>query len=109
MSNSRNRPPNTDNYISDLNTLLYSSLINMYNDNIRTITNGFSNFAGSGKRRIFVKIFSYWVDWLVKESKSHSFNLLKYVFELIPDITKIDNFPHEFNNENIISYFGLCN
>ena len=23
------------------------------------ITNGFSNFAGSGKRRIFVKIFSY--------------------------------------------------
>jgi hypothetical protein len=37
MSNSRNRPPNTDNYISDLNTLLFASLINMYNDNIRSI------------------------------------------------------------------------
>ena len=37
MSNYRNRSTNTDNSISDLNTLLYASLINMYNDNIRSI------------------------------------------------------------------------
>ena len=46
---------------------------------------------------------------LYKSTQYRMKYLEKYVFELIPDITKIDNFPHEFNNENIISYFGLCN
>tara|TARA_R110002012_G_C11260196_1_gene567951 strand:+ start:148 stop:492 length:345 start_codon:yes stop_codon:yes gene_type:complete len=33
--------------------------------------------------------------------------LEKYIFELIPDITKLDNFPSEINDETIASYFGL--
>ena len=31
----------------------------------------------------------------------------KYIFELIPDITKLDNFPEDINDETIASYFGL--
>jgi len=33
--------------------------------------------------------------------------LEKYIFELIPDITKLDNFPEDINDETIASYFGL--
>ena len=33
--------------------------------------------------------------------------LEKYIFELIPDITKLDNFPSEINDETIANYFGL--
>ena len=33
--------------------------------------------------------------------------LEKYIFELIPDITKLDNFPEDINDETIATYFGL--
>ena len=35
--------------------------------------------------------------------------LEKYIFELIPDITKLNNFPEEINDYTIATYFGLTN
>ena len=35
--------------------------------------------------------------------------LEKYVFELIPDITKLDDFPETITDETIADYFQLSN
>ena len=31
----------------------------------------------------------------------------RYIFELIPDITKIDDFPKDINDETIADYFNF--
>ena len=33
--------------------------------------------------------------------------LERYIFELIPDITKLDDFPEIINDESIAKYFGF--
>ena len=33
--------------------------------------------------------------------------LEKYIFELIPDINKLDNFPEIINDETIFNYFNF--
>ena len=44
----------------------------------------------------------------LKSRSSDNLQILeKYIFELIPDITKLDNFPSEINDETIANYFGL--
>ena len=43
--------------------------------------------------------------YLFKCTRYRMMYLEKYIFRLIPDITKIPNFPQEINNENINTFF----
>jgi len=56
-----------------------------------------------------------WQDFLSTKTARYMFEatryrmkyLERYVFELIPDITKLDDFPMDINDENIAMYFGF--
>ena len=42
-----------------------------------------------------------------QQKQLYMYEAMRYIFELIPDITKLDGFPKDINDETIADYFNF--